>query len=204
MKKSIALILILFGFLLPGLAAQEPNPDLPEDDFTRITYDTGDSVFSFGIGLLMPLFNSDNHGNFIPYGKQLGYGGMGYIEWNAYLTSRIRLGLQISGMFAQTINKNTLTMVPITAKFSYLLDFYPLTVPLTLGVGFSFNKLDRLFEFPPILKPGVGCYWSLRGNWELGGQVVYWWIPEIHFRDLADQTRFGNFLEISLGAVYHL
>ena len=34
--------------------------------------------------------------------------------------------------------------------------------------------------------------------------MVYgWFIPEIHFGTYSDLTRYGTFLEISLGAVYH-
>jgi hypothetical protein len=196
----MVLILLLPVLLAPGLFAQEAETP-PE--FFRPIYDTGDTVLNFGAGLLAPLFNSDIYGNIIPYGKQLAPGGIGFIEYDAYLNTHMRLGLQVAGMFARTINKNTLTMVPLTGKFTYLFDLYPVTIPVFLGAGFSFNKMGKLYEFPLILKPGVGVYWNMRGKWGFGGQLVYWWIPEIHFRELRTQTRFGNFLEVSLGAVYH-
>ena len=39
--------------------------------------------------------------------------------------------------------------------------------------------------------------------WSLGGQVYWWFVPELHYGTQASLTRYGNFLEISIGALYH-
>ena len=101
-------------------------------------------------------------------------------------------------------NGRTFSMVPIVFKYTYILNFYPITVPLSVGAGFTFNRLDDLFQFTPILKPGASVFWNFNPEWSLGLNTIYWWNPEIHFKEeLKDQSRFGNYLEISLSVLYH-
>ena len=39
--------------------------------------------------------------------------------------------------------------------------------------------------------------------WSVGGQLYWWLVPELHFGSESSLTRYGNFLEISVGTVYH-
>jgi len=199
LRKSLVLLFLAF-LVFPGFSQEEPDSAPPPE---APLYTLGDQTFSFNVGLFFPLFFSDTSWNFTSASENLSLGGVGSLEWNSYINSKMLLGAQLSGMFSITPNSRTLSMVPVCAKFSYILDFFPVTVPLTLAAGFSFNKLDTLFEFTPIVKPGASVLWYLNNEWSLGLNLNYWWVPEIHFGDLADQTRFGSFLEASFAAVYH-
>lgn len=194
-KFLLPFFAILLG--LTPLAAQEEIED------TRPVYTLGDQVFSFSAGVIVPLFTTDRYGNFFNLGEKLSWGGVGNLEWNGYLRKDMRLGVQLSGMFAVSPNKRTLSMVPLTAKFTYVLGLQRWSIPFYFGAGVSFNKLGSLVEFTPILKPGLGLQRSLNNNWELGANIIYWWVPELHIKDLAPQIRMGNFLEVSVNAVYH-
>lgn len=54
------------------------------------------------------------------------------------------------------------------------------------------------------MRPGFGAYWDYTTSWAFGVNLYYWWIPQIYTSTaLADQTRYGNFLTITLSALYH-
>ena len=183
------------------ISAQEDTEE-PKDP--GIVRGLGDQTFSFNAGLFVPLFSQDTDGSITSFSDHLSLGAVGSLEWNAYINKNMQLGGQLSGMFAFTPNDRTFSMVPITAKYTYILNFYPITIPLSLAAGISFNKLDSLFQVTPIVKPGATFYWNFNPEWSLGLNAIYWWVPEYHFdSDLKDQSRFGNFLEISLSLLYH-
>ena len=195
--------MLLLLIISPGLGAQESGT---EADFVDpgLVRSQGEQVFSFTGGLFFPLFSQDIDGPISSFQDHLSMGATGALEWGAYSNKNTQLGGQLSGMFAFTPNGRTLSMVPIVFKYTRVLNFYPVTVPLSLGAGFSFNRLEDLFQFTPILKPGVSAFWNFNPEWSLGLNTTYWWVPEIHFSDeLSDQSRFGNFLEVSLSVLYH-
>ena len=53
-----------------------------------------------------------------------------------------------------------------------------------------------------ILKPGVSAFWQFDVTWSFGLNLIYWWVPHISTTSRED-TRFGNFLEITLSALYN-
>ena len=208
--NRITLILFIFCLLSVFIFSQEQGPEKPAGPDTGeiegdpgISRMKGDQVFSFNAGLILPLFISDTSWNFEPGFDHLSLGGVGSLEWSGHLTNEIFLGGQISGMFAITPNARTLTMIPVCARAGYIFNLYPVTIPLTLGVGFSFNQLDGLFEFTPIIKPGATFLWNINYEWSVGLNLNYWWVPEVHIGDLKSQTRFGSFLETSFAASYY-
>ncbi len=209
MKHYKLYLFLFFLVLVFPLVSQESSPptlpDGPESEETDpgVVRTKGDQVFSFNAGLFLPMFFSDTSWNFESGIDHLSLGGVGSLEWSTYLSSNITLGGQLSGMFAITPNKRTLTMIPFCARAGYIFYLHPFTIPVTLSAGFSFNKLGDLFEFTPILKPGVSLNWNINYDWAFGINFNYWWVPELHTGDLADQTRFGNFLETSFAATYH-
>lgn len=197
--KSIILLILIFAVL--PLSAQETVEETEDPGILR---SLGDQTFSFNAGLFVPLFSQDMDGSITSFKDHLSLGAVGSLEWNGYINKNMRIGGQLSGMFAFTPNRRTFSMVPITAKYSYIIDLYPITIPLSVAAGISFNKLDDLFQVTPIIKPGATFFWHFNPEWALGLNLIYWWTPEIHFDgDLQDQSRFGNFLEVSLSMLYH-
>jgi len=208
LKHTRNILILFFALLLvTPVIAQESIENLPpgieQERDPGITRMKGDQIFSFNAGVLLPLFTSDTDWNFESGFEHLSLGGVGSLEWSSHLSSKIFLGGQLSAMFAVSPNKRTFTMVPICARVGYIFNFHPISIPVTLAAGFSFNKLEDLFEFTPIIKPGASFYWNINNEWNVGFNANYWWVPELHTGDLADQTRFGSFLETSFSATYY-
>ena len=207
-SAKMFLFFLIISFMMFPLVSQENIEDIPSGEeppeydpgFTRMR---GDQIFSFNGGLIFPLFFSDTDWNFTKGMEHLSLGGVGSLEWSGHLNSRLFLGGQLSGMFAITENSRTFTMVPICARVGYIFNLHPVIIPLTLSAGFSFNQLDDLFEFTPIVKPGATFYWNINYEWNIGFNINYWWVPEFHIDELASQTRFGSFLETSFSASYY-
>ena len=169
----------------------------------------GDQLFSISAGGVIPLFimgvDPVNGSLVEPALPHLGIGAAGSLRWGGYLTNEISLGVELAGMFSFSVLKRTLVAVPITGLLSYTFRFFPFEVPLFVGLGVNFLKLDTDLYFGPVLKPGAAIYWNYSSEWAFGLRVEYWWIPEIYFgRTIpADQTSFGNFAAFTLSTLYH-
>lgn len=200
MKRLSLIIIFLTIFAAFSVTAQDQNEISGFDP--GITRNMGDQTFSFTVGLFTPLFNQDTSGNIVGLLDYLSLGMQGALEWHSYLSSNMKIGGKLSGVFAFTPSGRVYTMAPLTAVYTYILDLYPITIPLSIGAGISFNNLDDLFLITPILEPGIAFHYHFDPEWSLGLNVNYWWTPEIQFT-LTDQTRFGNFLETSLSLMYH-
>ena len=196
-------ILVLFSVISPLFAQQTDEEEKPLP-----MYGLGDQMFAINLGLFIPLFFYNPNPGVDPIDRvkatNLSPGGIGSLEWAAFLNDKVSLGAEIQGMFSISPLKRTLLMIPITAKLSYFLRAYPFDFPLFIGAGVNFAKLEDELFVGPILKPGFAAYWNINSEWSLGLRVIYWWVPQIYLNDpLKDDTRLGNFLETTLSALYH-
>ena len=192
--------LLLIGATLPLFSQTgEENPQPPP-----VIRSLGDKALSLNIGLFIPLFLQDSQGDITSFTDRLTLGPVGSLEWSGYLNKQMTLGGQLSGMFAFTPNNRIFSMIPLTVKYSFILDSYPLTIPFSLMAGISFNNLNDLFQLTPIIKPGFAFFWHLDAQWALGLNLAYWWVPEYHGDgELKDHSRFGSFLELSFSLLTH-
>ena len=199
MRKLLcaACVLAMFFPAFP-LAAQE------DDDDYIPTYILGDQMLMMNAGLFLPLFFQDLSGT--THSTRLSLGGVGSIQYSTYLNNNMTLGFEGGGMFAFTPNDNNLFMVPVTVRYSYILRAYPFDFPLSIAAGVNFARLGSAVRTLPILKPGVSAYWNYDAAWAFGINFVYWWTPDIYMGPSPPHghSRFGNFLEISLSARYHI
>jgi hypothetical protein len=101
-------------------------------------------------------------------------------------------------MFAQTLAKNYLFVVPIGLRAGYQFIAGRFEFPLSLMVGFAPQKYleDGYFGF--FMKPAVSAFWRFNPDWSFGVKTAWWWVPQ-----WAENTVYGNFLEITLSARYH-
>ena len=165
-------------------------------------YSLGDQTMSINAGLFLPLF-------LLPSGvvlitgspPQLTAGVVGSLSWAAYVTPDIRLGADVGGNFTLSPNSNVLLMLPLVVKISYVFSFYPFEVPVTMGVGANLVKYTTLSTIDLLLRPGAAFYWIYNSSWSFGMNVNYWF--DMQFNTTASNTRYGNFLEFSLSALYH-
>jgi hypothetical protein len=181
--------------LAPAAAQEAPAKDRePPPQFSL-----GDQTLSINAGLQIPLF-------FLSYGgavarTNLTLGGAGSLNWMGYVNSWLRVGIEVGGMFAFSPNGNTLLALPITAKASYVLNLYPFEIPFSLGVGMNVVKYIDTSTIDFILKPGVSGLWAYNASWSFGLNATYWW--SMQFSDPPSEGRIGNFLELTLCALYH-
>ncbi len=185
------------------LSAQEGKQENREADNKQVPlYTLGDQMLCINGGLFVPLFFQAPTGAIA--GTNLSLGGVGSLQWASYLNNNFNVGIELSGMFAFSPNMWALFMVPITVKASYVFRFFPFELPIYMGVGPVLTKYKEEFHVAPILKPGFSFYWMATSDWSFGLNIVYWWIPQIYTDTTRiDQSRFGNFLEASLSALYH-
>jgi hypothetical protein len=193
---SVALLAVLLLCAFP-LAAQEP----PEGETAPVVsaYALGDQVLSLSLGPFIPLFFLANDGTVSS--TNLTVGGTGSIAWSAYLTGAIRVGAEIGGVFAFSPNMNVLLMLPILARAQYVMTFFPIEVPLSLGVGMNIVKYNDLATIDLLIKPGASAMWIYDSKWSFGLNLAWWW--DMQFSSEPLKSRTGNFLEVSLTALYH-
>ncbi len=190
-------IFFLFVTSLTFLTAQEETtPYVP-------TYVMGNQMLIINAGLFIPLFFQSLGGEID--NTNLSLGGVGSLQWSTYLNNNMTLGIEGGGMFAFSPNDRTLFMLPVTARYAYILRAYPFEFPLSISAGVNFTRLSSMFKILPIVKPGVSAYWNYSPEWAFGVNFFYWWTANLYIgpEPPKNHSRFGNFLEISLSALYH-
>ncbi len=186
----MALVLCAFA---PAFAAGE-NGAVPGQ------YSLGDQTLSINAGTIIPLFLLG--GNPQLGSMNLSLGGVGTIDWAAYLSSHWRIGASLGGAFTFDPNFTALLMVPIVAKISYLIDFYPWEIPLTFGAGMNIVKYSADSTIDLLFKPGTGIFWTYNSSWSFGLNLNWWW--DMQFTSASSMGFVaGNLLEVSLSAFYH-
>jgi hypothetical protein len=200
LKRKAAFFLVLAVFIsaapFPLSAQESEEPYIP----IRIL---GDDMLIINGGLFIPLFFQSLSG--ATASTQLSLGGVGSLQWSKYLNNDMAIGMEGGGMFAFSPNNRNLFMLPITIRYSYLLRLHPFDFPLSFAAGVNFVRLGSNFQIFPIVKPGISIYWNYSAEWAFGINAVYWWTMDYHKgpNPPNSESRFGNFLELSLSARYH-
>ena len=199
--SMLALALLL---ALPRAAQDEPV-EAPIQEIEEFTpqFELGDQLIATGLGMQIPLFFAGGDSGVTD--TNLSLGGMGSLRWASYLNNTMSVGAEVSGSFSFTPNNRTLYLVPITARYTYYLRNYPFEFPLHIGLGAGLSSLDGDFKVDPAIIGGVEGFWNYDSQWAFGLRGQYWFVPQIYFQDdLADDTRLGNFLSLTLIARYHI
>jgi hypothetical protein len=192
--------LIVYLSAALALCAGSPAFAAGDNGSPASQYSLGDQTLSINPGMFLPLFlvgGSPQIGS-----TNLSVGGFLSIDWAAYLSAHWRIGASLGGTFTFDPNWTALLMVPIVAKISYLIDFYPWEVPITFGAGMNILKYSADSTIDLLLKPGTGLLWTYNSSWSFGVNLNWWW--DMQFTN-ASSLGFvaGNFLELSLSAFYH-
>ncbi|RKX86722.1 MAG: hypothetical protein DRP57_00925 [Spirochaetes bacterium] len=201
MKRIDRFILTFTLLIIPAITvvAQDSGKQNPE---LGAVYSLGDQTLSINGGLFVPLFFQEFTG--AVHVTNLTPGGVGSLQWNTYLKRNITLGIEVGGVFAFSPNFNMLLLLPITVKASYIFTYFPFDFPVFLGTGIDIAKYQDNIHVDFMLKPGFSTYWRYNTSWSFGVNTVYWWILQpATGNQPKDEGRMGNFLEISLSALYH-
>ncbi|MGA2640083.1 MAG: hypothetical protein ABSG21_04145 [Spirochaetia bacterium] len=197
MNKAVPRIatitLVLACAAAPAFAADNPGAS---------QYSLGDQTMSINAGMFVPLFILPTWTVLLAGNpSHLTLGAVGSLSWAAYVTPQIRLGADVGGNFTLDPNTNILLMLPFVVKGTYVFTFYPFEVPLTMGIGMNIVKYTSLSSIDLLLRPGTAFYWIYNSSWSFGVNLNYWF--DMQFNTNPTQTRYGNFLEFSLSALYH-
>jgi hypothetical protein len=171
-------------------------------------YTLGDQTLSINVGLFVPLFLLPMQPPYTATAllagspPQLSLGAVGSLCWAAYVAPQVRLGVELAGNFTLSPNANTLLMLPIMGKASYVFTFYPFEIPLSFAAGMNVVKYIDQYTIDLLLRPGASFYWIYNSSWSFGLNLNYWFDMQFDTTD-STQSRIGNFLEISLSALYH-
>ena len=198
MRKTFLLIALTTILLVPA-AAQDGDGEL----FVPV-YSLGDQTLRINLGTFVPLFFFGGPDGLAP--ANLSLGGAGSLVWESYLSNNTTVGVEVGGSFSFTPNFRTLFMLPIAARGSYIFSFYPFEIPVTLAAGMNFSRLSDIQKIDPFVKAGGSFLWNYSSQWAFGANLFYWFVPQIYSATSpagADATRYGNFLEITLSALYH-
>jgi len=200
-------------FSAPSLFAQEEPDD--EDDFPEIyidwiafepiLYTRGDRTFNISVGVIFPtVFYYANPVEGGGQSHNLSMGGTGTLAFNYFLNSHVFIGGELSGMFAPTIERNMLTMIPFGMRLGYQFLFRRFEFPVSVMVGgVNQMRLDQRY-FGIIVKPSAAAFWRFNEDWSFGLNASWWFVPQ-RGDDTVGQRRavFGNFLAVTFTARYH-
>ena len=194
MRTILIPILLLFIFFVPqGTWAQD-------EINTPYIYSLGDQVLSIGLGPFIPIFFLSFDG--LVAATNLTVGGYGSLQWNTYLSNSARIGVEVGGCISFGPNRESLLMLPIMFKGSYVLYSNPFEFPISLSIGMNVLKYQSFSSLDLLIKPSISGYWAYNKEWSFGLNISYWWDLQIS-RSEPEQSRMGNFIDISLSALYH-
>ncbi len=188
--------------------APSPPADRPDDEedtrsvFAVEGHQLGDQTLALNAGLMVPLFYQEFDGPY--HDTNLTVGGAGELQWSAYVSPRLRIGLDIGGVFARTPNDRTLFLMPIVVRAAWVFDVSRFEFPVFVGAGINIVRYREWSHVDLILKPGFGGYWRYDSNWSFGLNVA-WWLDfqaATKYQD-SDQARMANFLIITPGVFYN-
>ena len=152
--------------------------------------------------MMVPLFYQEF--DWATHDTNLTLGGMGELQWSAYLSPVVRIGLDLAGSFARSPNDRSLFLLPITAKVTYVLGVSRFEFPFFFGAGINIVRYREWSHVDLILKPGVGGYWRYNSNWSFGVNLVWWLDFQPNTSNQGkDQARMADFLMISPGVLYN-
>jgi hypothetical protein len=188
----LVLLLAVLGSF-PGYGDEESIIALPG-------HEVGDQGFSLRAGFLFPLFFHD-FDNFETYPANSSIGAGGAVQWNFYVTSYIRLGLELGLGFSMDPNKKLYNMIPITAKAAYVLSVSRFEFPLSFSMGINVVNYQDIYKINYIIRPGIAGYWRYDANLAFGIEMSYWWSVEFPAGD--NPAVAGNFFDFSPALYYH-
>lgn len=198
----VAVVLCVAG---GGVFAQTGQPPIDIDPNQVLAPRTlGSQIFSIDLGTTIPLFSYGPNGEYTP-GVNLTVGFDGALRWAAFLTGNLSLGVDVNGSITFGANADAFFQVLLGPQIGYFFRFDNFEIPISLTPGLA--VLTYKADYTSVqfgLKPTVGFYWDATSNWSFGINASYWWMPEYYPGPLppASQTRVGNYLTLSLSALY--
>jgi hypothetical protein len=203
MKRTIAAVFALLCIALPLSAQTSAKADTEgSDDYFGGLHKKGSQLISLTTGAELPLFilPADSTAT---SAYPLGVGASFSLNYEYFVANHWALGGSLCGAFNTTVGGRTLFMAPIALKMGYWWGSAPMEYTVGMDIGANIMRLSGDGVITPFAKAGGGAFVQMNQSWSLGAQVYWWLVPELHFGSYASLDRYGHFLEISIGALYH-
>ena len=140
----------------------------------------------------------------VPYRpfKKLIVGGSGTLGYQRFIVKGLTLGGDVSFAYSQTIGKNVFYFVPILFRAGWQFTAGKFEIPLSLGIGGSFeNYIDRTY-FGFTLHPDVAVFFRYNTSWSFGLHTGVFILPQWYKNTEHNYT--GIIQDIGLTVRYHL
>ncbi|MDR2393388.1 MAG: hypothetical protein LBD93_04445 [Treponema sp.] len=200
-----AFMLCLGGLVPAPLSAQEgeePSEELPIDSewpgISTSLYTRGDQTINISLGMLFPMLFVGNKGIL---DNKVDFGGTLSLGYTYFVSSDVFVGGELDLMFAGTLGKNMLYMIPFGIRAGYQAILGRFEFPLSLTVGAALQRYLEESYFGLFVKGTVSGFFRFNSNWSFGVNTAWWWVPE-WTRESAKDAQ-GHFLETTLAARYH-
>ena len=202
MKRTCAALFVLLCIALP-LSAQAPAQAAEDGtDYFGGLHKKGSQIISLTTGAGIPLFILPADAT-ATSAYPLGVGASFSLNYEYMIANRLAIGGSLTGAFNTTVGGRTLFMAPIAFKLGYWWGIAPMEYTVGMDLGLNIMRLSGNGIISPFVKVGGGAFVQIAPFWSLGGQTYWWLVPELHYGSYTNLNRIGNFLEISLGALYH-
>jgi len=188
-----------------GTETQPPAPSAPinASESAENPFVKGQETISLSASALIPLFIFPASQNPPSY-PTLFFGGAFSFTYQYFIAQGLAIGGTIDGAFNGTVAGRSLFTAPLAFRVAYWNTMMPFEFFGAAELGAYIMRLDTKGMFGPFAKVGGGALWKSGPGWSIGLQAYYWFVPEIHTSANSAFTKFGNFLETGLVAVYHL
>lgn len=205
-RRFVGAGLFILAALFPMTAqsGDKPSPSLPSGDAPLSTspYERGEQTIGLAASVQFPLAllpdSIDDNEN------ELLNGGAFSFCYQYFLGPGLAIGGTLSGAFNGTIASRSLFVAPLSFRTAYWWALSSFEFFTAAEAGGYIMRFDGRGMLGPFGKAGLGALWQTGTGWSVGIQANYWFVPEIHYGEYADLTRYGHFLETGLIAIYHL
>jgi hypothetical protein len=210
-KIRVLLFIGIFTALLFPLVAQEEDnedeggEDIPiESDWSILTpdlYARGDQTFTITLGVLFPTVFSGDGELVGDLHDKIKIGGTGSLSYNYFLSPHLFVGGEVGGMFAGTLGKNMVFVIPMGVRVGYQFVLGRFEIPLALMVGGAPQKYLDEGYFGFFMKPSASVFFRFNTDWSFGLNNAWWWVPQ--WTSKSVENVHANFYELTLSARYH-
>jgi hypothetical protein len=191
---------------LSPLGAQPEEGEIPAEDdwsgFISNLYSRGDQVFGISVGLSIPAAFGKSGSGIIPHNMTVG--GTGSLSYDYFIGSNVFVGGELQGMFAPTLGKHMLIIIPIDVRIGYQFVYKRFEFPLSLGLGIAPQQLRTSKSYNYLgffAKPRASAFFRFNPDWSFGINTAWWWLPQITKN--PDESVHGHFFELTIGVRYH-
>ncbi len=200
MKRClIAVFLFVFAALLFAQADRYPGNDT-SGGFDYLGLRKGDQTIRLSLGVNVPILM--HGGERVPYYPSNIYvGGGGNIGYNYHIARGFSVGADINFQFNTTLAGNVLFKLPILIRPAYTFRIWRIHIPVSIGVGATFESYDGSFYFNFSLQPEVAAYYIINSEWSLGIALSWDFLPQWY--EDSSYTRYGHFLNTHVSLRYH-